>query len=59
MKWELSEVQDGFRKCRDQIANIRWIKKKAREFQKSVYFCCIDYAKAFDSVEQTGKFLKI
>ena len=47
------DVQAGFRKgrgTRDQIANIRWIIKKAREFQKNVYFCLIDYAKAFDFV---------
>ena len=48
------DAQAGFRKgrgTRDQIANIRWIIKKAREFQKNIYFCCIDYAKAFDSVD--------
>ena len=47
---ELPGVQAGFRKCRgtrDQIANIRWIIEKAREFQKNIYFCFIDYAKAF------------
>ena len=47
---EVSGVQDGFRKSRgtrDQIANICWIKEKAREFQKNIYFCFIDYAKAF------------
>ena len=46
---ELPDVQDGLRKgrgTRDQIANIRWIIKKAREFQKNIYFCIIDYAKA-------------
>ena len=51
---ELSDVQDGFRKgrgTRDQIANICWIIKKAREFQKNTYFCFIDYAKAFDCVD--------
>ena len=51
---ELPDVQAGFRKgrgTRDQIANIRWIMEKAREFQKSIYFCCIDYAKAFDCVD--------
>ena len=50
---ELPDVQAGFRKGRgttDQIANIRWIIKKAREFQKNIYFCFIDYAKAFDWV---------
>ena len=48
---QLPEVQAGFRKdrgTRDQIANIRWIMEKAREFQKNIYFCFIDYAKAFD-----------
>jgi len=52
---ELPDVQAGFRKdrgTRDQIANIRWIIKKAREFQKNIYFCLIDYAKAFDFVDQ-------
>ena len=51
---ELPDVQAGFRKgrrTRDPIANIRWIIKKAREFQKNIYFCFIDYAKAFDSVD--------
>ena len=51
---ELPDVQAGFRKCRgtrDQIANIRWINKKAREFQKNIYFCFIGYAKAFDYVD--------
>ena len=50
---ELPDVQAGFRKdrgTRDQIANIHWIIKKAREFQKNIYFCFIDYAKSFDSV---------
>ena len=50
---ELPDVQPGFRKgrgSRDQIANICWILKKAREFQKNIYFCFIDYAKAFDCV---------
>ena len=47
---ELPDVQAGFRKGRriNQIANIRWIMEKAREFQKNIYFCFIDYAKAFD-----------
>ena len=52
---ELPDVQSGFRKgrgTRDQIANIRWIMEKAREFQKNIYFCFIDYAKAFDCVGQ-------
>ena len=51
---ELPDVQAGFRKdreTRDQIANICWIMEKAREFQKSMYFCFIDYAKAFDCVD--------
>ena len=51
---ELRDVQAGFRKgrgTRDQIANIRWIIKKIREFQKNIYFCFIDYAKAFDCVD--------
>ena len=51
---ELPDVQTGFRKgrgTRDQIANIHWIIKKARESQKSIYFCFIDYAKAFDCVD--------
>ena len=54
MNHELPDVQGGFRKGRgtaDQIANFRWIIKKAREFQKSIYFCFIDYAKAFDCVD--------
>ena len=54
MNHELSDVQAGFRKgrgTRDQIANIRWIMEKAREFQKNLYFCFIDYAKAFDCVD--------
>ena len=59
---ELPDVQAGFRKgrgTRDQIANILWIIKKAREFQKNIYSCFIDYAKAFDCVWITtncGKF---
>ena len=51
---ELPDIQAGFRKgrgTRDQIANIRWIMEKAREFQKSIYLCFIDYAKAFDCVD--------
>ena len=60
---ELPDLQAGFRKgrgTRDEIANIPWIVKKAREFQKNIYFCFIDYTKAFDCVEHTncGKFLK-
>ena len=55
MNQELPDVQAGFRKgkgTRDQIASICWIIKKAREFQKNIYFCFIDYAKAFDYVDQ-------
>ena len=51
---ELPNVQAGFRKgrgTRDQIANIHWIIEKAREFQKNIYFCFIDYAKAFNCVD--------
>ena len=51
---ELPDIQAGFRKgrgTRDQIANICWIIEKAKEFQKNIYFCCIDYAKAFDCVD--------
>ena len=60
---ELSDVQAGFRKgrgTRDQIANICWIMEKTREFQKNIYFCFIDYAKAFDYVyhSQLWKILK-
>ena len=54
MNCELPDVQAGFRKgrgTRDQIANICWIMEKAREFQKNIYFCRIDYAKAFDCVD--------
>ena len=53
---ELPDVQAGFRKDRgtkDQIANIRWIIEKARKFQKNIYFCFIDYAKAFDYVDHS------
>ena len=54
MNRELPDIQAGIikgRGTRDQIANIRWIMEKAREFQKSIYFCFIDYAKAFDCVD--------
>ena len=54
MNHEIPDVQAGFRKgrgIRDQIANIHWIIKKAREFQKNIYFCFIDYAKAFNCVD--------
>ena len=53
---ELPDVQAGFRKgkgTRDQIANIYWIVEKAREFQKNIYFCFTDYAKAFDCVDHS------
>ena len=63
MNYELPDVQAGFRKgrgTRDQIANIHWIIEKAREFQKNIYFCFLDYAKAFDCVDhnQLWKILK-
>ena len=51
---DVGNLISGFRKCRgtrDQIANIHWIIEKAREFQKNIYFCFIDYAKAFDYVD--------
>ena len=54
MDCELPDVQAGFRKgrgTRDQIVKIHWIMEKAREFQKDIYFCFIDYAKAFDCVD--------
>ena len=54
MNCELPDIQAGFRKgkgTRDQIANICWIIEKAREFQKNIYFCFIDYVKAFDLVD--------
>ena len=60
---ELSDIHAGFRKgrgIRDQIANIHWITEKAREFQKNIYLCFIDYTKAFDCVDHNncGKLLK-
>ena len=58
VNYELPDVQAGFRKgrgTRDQIANICWIIKKAREFQKNIYFCLINYAKAFDLTLMLGK----
>ena len=58
VNYELPAVQAGFRKDRDQIANIHWIIEKAREFQKNIYFCSIDYVKAFDCVDH-NKLLKI
>ena len=54
VNWELPDIQAGFRKgrrTRNQIADICWIIEKAREFQKSIYFCFIDYTKAFDCVD--------
>ena len=54
MNQELPDVQTGFRKGRgtgDQLANIHWIREKAREFQKNIYFCFIDYTKAYDCVD--------
>ena len=64
MNCELPDVQAGFRKgreTRDQIANICWIMEKAREFQKNIYFCFIDYAKVFDCVDHNKlwKILKV
>ena len=56
VNWELPDVQAGFRKgrgTRNQIVNIPWITEKAREFQKNIYFCFTDYAKAFDSVDHS------
>ena len=63
MNHELPDVQAGFRKgrgTRDQIASIRWISEKAREFQKNIYFCFIDYAKSLGCVDHNkcGKLLK-
>ena len=61
MNRELPDVQAGFRKgrgTRDQIANIRWIMEKAREFQRNIYFCFIDYAKAFVHHNKLWKILK-
>ena len=58
VNYELPDVQAGFRKgrgIRDQIANIRWIIEKAREFQKNIYFCFIDYGKAFDCVDHNKR----
>ena len=55
VNWELSDLQAGFRKgrgTRDQIANIHWIIDKAKEFQKSIYFCFIDYTKVLDCGSQ-------
>ena len=54
VNWELPDIQAGFRKgrgTRDQIANIRWIMEKAREFQKNIYFCITDHIKVFECVD--------
>ena len=64
VKRELPDVQAGFRKgrgTRDQFANIHWIIEKAREFQENIYFCFIDFTKAFDCVDHTvcGKVLEM
>ena len=56
VNWKLPDAQAGFRKgrgTRDQIANVCWIIEEAREFQKNIYFCFIDYAKAFDCVDHS------
>ena len=56
MNHDLQDVQAGFRKgrgTRDQIANIRWIMEKAREFQKNIYFCFIDHTKVFDCMDRS------
>ena len=63
MNQELPDVSAGFRKgkgTRDEISNIHWIIKKAREFQKNIYFCFVDYTKAFDCVDHNklSKFFK-
>ena len=58
MNHELSDVQTGFRKgrgTRDQITNIHWIMEKGRAFQKNIYFCFLDYAKAFDCVDHNKR----
>ena len=62
LNWELSDVQAGFRKgrgTRNQTANIRWIIEKARGFQKNIYFCFINYAKAFDRVDHSQTVIKL
>ena len=61
MNWDLPDVQGGFRKgrgIRDQIANICWIIEKAKEFQKNIYFCFIDYVKAYDVQDKLWKILQ-
>ena len=58
VNWEHPDVQTGFRKgrgTRDEIAIIHWVREKAREFQKNIYFCLIDYAKAFDCVDHNKR----
>ena len=60
MNWELPDVEAGFRKgreTRDKISMICWIIEKTREFQKNIYFCGIDYAKAFDCMKVKVKYL--
>ena len=62
MNQELPDVQAGFRKgrgTRDQIANIHWIIEKGREFQENIYFCFIDYTKAFDCVDHNEVKVKV
>ena len=62
MNWELPDVQAGFRKgrgSRDQIANIHWIIEKGIEFQKNIYFCFINYAKAFDYVDHNELWISL
>ena len=62
MNQKLSDVQARFwrgKRTRDQIADTHWIMEKAREFQKNIYFCIIDYAKAFDCMDHRGKFLEM
>ena len=62
MNWKLPDVQAGFRKgreTRDQIADICWIIKKTREFQETIYFCFINYAKAFDCVDHNTLWKKL
>ena len=57
VNYELPDVQDGFRKgrgTRDQIANIHWIMEKAREFQKNIYFCCVDHNKLWKILKEMG-----
>ena len=53
VNWELPDVQAGFKKAEEQIAKIQWIIENSREFQKNIYFCFIDYTKAFDCVDHS------